>query len=306
MQDVIKANEANIMTDNNWTPDICLHHFPCDDGFGSAWSVWKKWGDDVKYIGINHGDELPELEDKNVLIVDFSLPKNKMDELKDRAKSIVILDHHITAEKELSSYKATQAFDHTSVYEAVSSKYGTADTPFIISAFNMEKSGARMAWEFCFPEDHPPEFILYIEDQDLWRLSYEHVKRFSLALRSYPYEFEQWNVLSVKVKQLIEEGKIIERFYNKKVNDLCKHAIFEDIAGHNALVVNAPGFMASDVAHELLERNPDIPFAACWYEVQGKRAYSLRSEDHRKDVSEVAKQFGGGGHRNAAGFRKEV
>jgi nanoRNase/pAp phosphatase (c-di-AMP/oligoRNAs hydrolase) len=31
--------------------------------------------------------------------------------------------------------------------------------------------------------------------------------------------------------------------------------------------------------------------------------YSLRSEDSREDVSEVAKQFGGGGHRNAAGYQ---
>ena len=31
--------------------------------------------------------------------------------------------------------------------------------------------------------------------------------------------------------------------------------------------------------------------------------FSLRSSDDGADVAEVAKQYGGGGHRNAAGFR---
>ena len=33
------------------------------------------------------------------------------------------------------------------------------------------------------------------------------------------------------------------------------------------------------------------------------RVFSLRSSDDGADVAEVAKQYGGGGHRNAAGFR---
>ncbi|WP_224794071.1 DHHA1 domain-containing protein [Pseudomonas fluorescens] len=31
--------------------------------------------------------------------------------------------------------------------------------------------------------------------------------------------------------------------------------------------------------------------------------FSLRSTDEGMDVSEVASQYGGGGHRNASGFR---
>ncbi len=294
------------MTDLIWKPDVCLHHFPCDDGFGSAWSVWKKWGDDVEYIGINHGAPLPDLTDKHVLFVDYALPKKQMQDLLDQVKTIVVLDHHKTAEAELSAFASDKAFDHTNIYQFALEKYGSVDTPFIFCLFDMDKSGARMAWEFCFPEEQPPEFILYIEDQDLWRLKYEYGPCFSLALRSYPYEFEQWNVLSVQVKQLIQEGKVIKRFYDKKVSDICSLASSQMFAGHNVLVANAPGFMASDVAHALLEKDSDIAFAVCWYEADGQRYYSLRSDDSRQDVSEVAKQLGGGGHRNASGFRRPV
>ena len=26
-------------------PDICIYHGGCDDGFGAAWAVWKRWPD---------------------------------------------------------------------------------------------------------------------------------------------------------------------------------------------------------------------------------------------------------------------
>ncbi len=293
------------MNQSEWKPDVCIHHFPCDDGFGSAWCVWKKWGNTIDYVGVNHGDELPGLKNKNVLFVDFALSADKMTALieEGEASSIIILDHHKTAEADLSKFSARNALDYSNVYSEAEIKYEDKEKPFILSHFDMEKCGARLAWEFCFPGEQPPEFVLYIEDQDLWNLKYEHVRRFSLAVRSYPYEFETWNVLSVKVKQLIEEGKIIERFYEKKISDICKIASYEELGGHRILVANAPSFMASDVAHELLNRDQDVPFTAVWYEANGKRAFSLRSEEHRVDVSEIAKQFGGGGHRNAAGFR---
>jgi nanoRNase/pAp phosphatase (c-di-AMP/oligoRNAs hydrolase) len=45
------------------------------------------------------------------------------------------------------------------------------------------------------------------------------------------------------------------------------------------------------------------PFAACYWDTPEGRAFSLRSSDDGADVAEVAKQYGGGGHRNAAGFK---
>ena len=47
----------------------------------------------------------------------------------------------------------------------------------------------------------------------------------------------------------------------------------------------------------------DEPFAACYYETNKGRVYSLRSQSDGVDVSAIAGLFGGGGHKNAAGFR---
>jgi len=41
----------------------------------------------------------------------------------------------------------------------------------------------------------------------------------------------------------------------------------------------------------------------CPWDTPEGRVFSLRSNDEGVDVSEVAKQYGGGGHRNASGFK---
>ena len=58
--------------------------------------------------------------------------------------------------------------------------------------------------------------------------------------------------------------------------------------------------MSSDAGHEL---GKGRPFAACYWDTPDGRVFSLRSSADGADVSEVAKQYGGGGHRNASGFR---
>lgn len=48
-----------------------------------------------------------------------------------------------------------------------------------------------------------------------------------------------------------------------------------------------------------------VPFAVGWFQRgDGKYAYSLRSRGEY-DVSKLAVRYGGGGHRNAAGFQSD-
>ena len=65
-------------------------------------------------------------------------------------------------------------------------------------------------------------------------------------------------------------------------------------------MADLPYTMSSDAGHEMAKGRP---FAACYWDTPEGRVFSLRSNDEGIDVSEVAKQYGGGGHRNASGFR---
>jgi oligoribonuclease NrnB/cAMP/cGMP phosphodiesterase (DHH superfamily) len=73
-----------------------------------------------------------------------------------------------------------------------------------------------------------------------------------------------------------------------------------NIGGHNVPMANLPYTLTSDAGHLLAKGEP---FAGCYWDTPKGRVFSLRSQDDGLDVSEIAKQYGGGGHKNASGFR---
>lgn len=294
-----------------WKPDICVYHGGCDDGFAAAWVVRNRWPD-VRFVyGSYTGTSWPEdIAEKNILFVDFSLKRQQMMELANGGitgavpASIVVLDHHKTAEAELAQWNIgpVHEFSGARIGEHIAQAVMEQAYP-IVAHFDMDHSGARMAWDFCrpSPNDAVPMLIELIEDRDLWRFKYSTTRTVSAALRTYPHDFDVWDRLDIDT--LRDEGRAILRGHEKNIGEFCKHAYMMDIGGHTVPVVNVPYHYASDTANALLSRFPDAQFAACWFQVSSDhRQFSLRSSDDRVDVSEVAKAFGGGGHRNAAGF----
>ena len=119
-------------------------------------------------------------------------------------------------------------------------------------------------------------------------------------MRSYPQDFAIWDDLVLAgADSLIAQGESIQRYYRLRVEELKRSSYRAVLGGMICKISNAPYFAASEVAGELAE---GIDFAACYFEVEnGKFQYSLRSRGNF-DVSAIARQFGGGGHKNAAGF----
>lgn len=269
-------------------PTICIYHGGCDDGFGAAWVVWKKWGHDLAYFPGVYGDPPPNVEGHNVLMVDFSYKRPVIEDMARQARSLTILDHHKTAEAELAGIE----------------EWARRHWRTVRVTFNLQHSGVRLAWDALFPSEDRPSIVEFIEDQDLWRFDYgDNTRFFTAALRSYPQDFEVWSQIASDPIQLIGDGEGIRRAHERNIGRFLKEHYFVMMAGHRVPVVNVPYHYASDVAAALLDRHPDAPFAMAWFmRGDGMIQYSLRSQDHRVDVSEVAKTFGGGGHRNAAGF----
>jgi uncharacterized protein len=292
-----------------WKPDLCIYHGGCDDGFGAAWAIWKRWGDAVAYEPGVYGKPLPDATGKHVLFVDFSAKRPEIDAMAQVAKSIVIIDHHKTAEADLEPFKVGLCGGAQFVPENLDGIFrdmAELDRPPVVAWFDMEQSGAMMAWKFAHPGAMIPKFIRFIEDRDLWRFTYggEETRQFSAALRTYPMDFKTWDGLIAATDDLVEDGKAILRAHNANIKKFMDDAYMDTIDGHLVPVVNVPYHYASDMAHAMLTRFPGVAFTACWFRRgDGMIQYSLRSEDHRLDVSEIAKKFGGGGHRNAAGYQ---
>ena len=292
-----------------WSPDVCIYHGGCDDGFGAAWAIWRHWPK-CEFIAGRYGDDLPDLSDKDVVFVDFSAPRDVLVDMSFKCRSVVVIDHHKTAEAALQGlppFNGTlkgleQAFEINQ----------SQNTPRVAVWFDMQQSGATMAWQFASDTDRqespPPHLISFIEDRDLWKFVYgDHTRQFSAALRTYPQDFEVWDELACNVERLIAEGETVLRSHRANLKKIIAEVYQADVGGFTVPVVNAPYHYASEAAHELLALHPEAPFTACWFRRgDGQIQWSLRSEDHREDVSAVAKAAGGGGHRNAAGFQEEA
>lgn len=303
-----------------WIPDVCLYHFPCDDGFAAAWVARKRWPG-IALFPVNYGLPLPDFDfaDKNVLIVDFSLKPAPLTDLAGKARTVVILDHHKTAEADLAGFRKVRGHDHTTIARLFLGM-GPANAPGNVAViFDMERSGAALTWRFCF-DGRMPALINYVEDRDLWRFKMPDSRAISLYLRSWPYDFDRWSHIAATLDRdpaarwigqdrsgLLDEARAIERFYDAKIAEIVPTATLRSIGPFDGVpVAHAPYAFVSDLGHALLKAHPEAPFAAVIVDAHGGRTFSLRSEPSRQDVSEVARLFGGGGHRDAAGFRVPV
>lgn len=295
------------MTD--WKPDIVIYHSPCDDGFGAAWAAWKRWGDSVEYFPATYGKPAPDVTGKNVLMADFSYKLPDLQAMTFTAQSIVILDHHKTAQADLAPFQFHESSPGAIHADDIAGMLRDLDElarPKILAIFDMDRSGARMTWDFCH-SDHAPVLIRLIEDRDLWHFSISETRAFSLWLRSHPYDFAVWSQIHDQLvtnqADIMRQAIAIEGFYDQKIAEIVRTASPRMINNVAVPTANCTWAFASDVAHALLVAHPAAPFAATYYDRgDGSRTYSLRSEDDRDDVSVHARRYGGGGHRNAAGF----
>jgi len=270
---------------------LVIYHYPCQDGFTAAWAIWKAHPD-WEFYPMKHGNQLPDLSGrKEIYFVDFS-PK-AMDiynlfQLPIHPEKIVILDHHKTAQEELEK---TRPLDPQGLALEI--------------RFDMNKSGAKLAWECFHPENPVPEIVKYVEDRDLWKFQYApETQAITAAIFSYPYDFETWDALSKDLEfsdeMLVGEGNSILRKQAKDVEELSQGKFRYIIGGHEVWLVNVPYTLASDMGHLL---GKGEPFAATFFYDGEGYVFSLRSDDNGLDVSEIAKQYGGGGHKHAAGFK---
>lgn len=261
---------------------LCIYHGNCADGFGAAWAVRDALGDNVEFYAGVYQQPPPDVAGREVIMVDFSYKRPVLLEMAKEAKEILILDHHKSAKSDL------------------------VDLPENVTAyFDMNRSGAMMAWNHFHAGVLPPKLIEHIQDRDLWLFELDGTREIQANIFSWPYEFDVWdNLMVTPVETLRQEGAAIERKHFKDIRELIDSAATRgEIAGYDVPILNAPYFFSSDAGHIMGEGEP---FAACYWDTPKGRIYSLRSSESGEDVSEIAKMFGGGGHEHAAGFMVNI
>lgn len=156
--------------------DCVIYHHPCSDGFGAAYCAWKYFkinhpDKDVKYIPMNIGDLPPDnLEGKNLLLLDYSYKKDVIIQLLKVVNKLLIIDHHKSAQEDL--------YDISDEYKI----------------FDMNYSGAMLAWFYFFPNEKCPLMIEYIQDRDIWTLQLPKIDQFTAWFYTLPFDFELYDM----------------------------------------------------------------------------------------------------------------
>lgn len=284
---------------------LCIYHGNCADGFGAAWAVRAALGGDVEFLPGVYGKPVPNVEGRDVLMVDFSYSREAIDLMALQAKSILVLDHHKTAQAALEPFAITECGGGRFVYadlEGIWRDLEELGRPKVAALFDMERSGAGITWDFFHPREPRPALIDRIEDRDLWRFKFPDTRAVQACVFSYPYDFAVWDGLFASdLGDLCREGNAIERKHFKDINELLpitKRRM--QIADHDVPVASLPYTLTSDAGNIMAKGEP---FAACYYDTAEARVFSLRSADDGIDVSAIAASFGGGGHQHAAGFQ---
>ena len=255
---------------------LVIYHDGCRDGFCAAWCVWRRYPN-AEFVAGVFGAPPPDVTGRDVIIVDFSYPRDVLERMADEASSLLVLDHHKTAQAAL------------------------AGLPYAI--FDMERSGAGMAWDHFFPGQARPWIVDYVEDRDLWRHKLPNGPAVNAYISTLPYVFETWySVSRQSLESIVPLGYVVEDKIRQYVIETAKSARRVFFEGHDVPCVNAP---ITDISELVGFLSNGEYFAIGWH--QGKDAifrYSLRSRGDF-DVSELAKKYGGGGHKNAAGFSSD-
>jgi len=264
-----------------------FYHGDCPDGFGGAYAAWKKLGDAAHYVPLKHGtfltpEQLEHIKGATVYFVDFSYPKEWLDQVAAAAGALTILDHHEGVEEVVMQYPNT-------VYDS-------------------NRSGASIAWDFFHPDTPRPELIAFIEDDDLYRHVLPETRAVISYLAVHPYDLQFWDDTANKMAS--DRAKMLEvmNIYLEQFDLLC------EISVEQAKLVEFEGYhvyfaythqikpMKSRVGNLLAKKQG--PFAIVCSAHPLGYGVSIRG-DGTVDVSKIAQKYGGNGHPSSAGFHVE-
>ena len=272
---------------------LLIYHGDCPDGFTASWLMNSAMPGLVEHYAAKHGDQPPDVTGRDVVMVDFSYPGDHMARMIEQSKSFVFIDHHVTG---LERLRQAQRDGHE---------------PNEV-LFDLERSGAMLMWDWlskrfkAYNPEAVPWLVSYVQDRDLWRNKLPRSREVSAWILCQDMTFENWTRLRADgFKHAAAMGAGICHYLESYAKLMVSQARLGLLCNRNVIFVNMPYMNCSETLRYLLDKSPlgeSADIAASYYvDGEGVMRVSLRSKND-VDVSLIAKHYGGGGHRAAAGF----
>lgn len=323
---------------------ICIYHSVDLDGWMSAAIVkyWHTMEVDRKYLNINnndttevnsinfigytYGQPIPDLSEYDkVIMCDISFPKDEMLKLEQRLGSKFIwIDHHISAINEIHLNKEGFLAD------------GIRDVRY---------AACELTWCYFFPNDmdNMPELVTLLGLYDSFRSKgteeHQKVLEFQYGARQCITNYEEaYQALQSDiqfkndpsysiVERILTSGETVYQYLCTEAKQSYKNGFeikfdivnetIKAIEGHNNSRINFKFICINKERFNPINFGIDYhkdgyDGAACFHMNYNPKTmvkpvwlFSLYNDNNLVDCSIIAKQFGGGGHKGAAGFVTE-
>lgn len=250
-------------------------------------------GYDVQYIEMDYNRDVPIEDiqpDERIIIVDFSFKPEVMEKVLKITFGVVWIDHH----KTIFDYKYSKELD------------GIRDVNF---------SGCELAWKYFFPDRPMPRAVELIGDRDKWAWKFgKETAEFNMGMqiRSHQPQDVVWNNLLLPflpeynwaeeisftgMEHIRKDGCISLLFREQFCKDYANSSGFETMfEGHKCFALNLYHF-GSETFGDRIDK-----YDVCLSFVFNGKNWQVSLYSKCLDVSEIAKIYGGGGHKGAAGF----
>jgi oligoribonuclease NrnB/cAMP/cGMP phosphodiesterase (DHH superfamily) len=261
---------------------LIFYHGGCPDGFGGAYSAWKKFGDAAEYFPMSYGKEFEEsVAGADVYFIDFCYAQEVMDRIASEAKSLTVLDHHEGTEEVVRSMPA-----------------------FV---YDVNRSGASIAWAYFHPDTPLPTLLAHVEDDDLFRFKLADTRPVITYLTARPFSFEAWDRMVEALagdssrKELLVVANAYAEYFELLANMAVDNAKLVEFEGYEVYFATAHPLkpMKSLVGNLLAKKQG--PFALVVTAHPQGYGVSIRG-DGSIDVAAIAAKYGGNGHISSAGF----
>ena len=270
----------------------------------------------LDFIGYNYGQPIPDLSEYDkVIMCDISFPKEEMSNVRGKkGNNFIWIDHHISAIND-----AKEIFK-----EYYGSFNGLRDTKF---------AACELTWKYFFPNEPVPEIVRLLGRYDCFGHKgtdeEQKVLEFQYGARNYITNYEsayKWLVRSLNAindnttpeKDIHRVGKHIYAYLCTEAKQVYKNGfeirllapttfgknpneeIYDQPVYSKFICINKERFNPINFGIDYHKDGYDG--AACFHYANGKWNFSLYNDNGEVDCSAIAKQFGGGGHKGAAGF----
>ena len=269
---------------------LCIYHIADHDGKGSA-AIVKNLFPETELMGLNHDMEIPyeeiEKHDK-IVICDIALPVQYMLELNKKI-DLTWIDHHVSVIREYDDLMSSGAYESIKGIRQV----GTA--------------ALVLTWQYFYPDKELPEGLRLLGLNDIYDLRDKRVRPFEYAIQSCgvnrPHD-KIWTQLinnEIDIKSYVEKGNAILSWVRNRNYRLVRGLAFEsEYNGMHCICANM--VQGQSEFFDTIDNIRDFDFMVLFF-MNKKNLWNLAfyTTKDNVDVSEIAKQFGGGGHAKAAG-----